>query len=57
MVFWLITFKVGSKTDTPSKPYLADELLGIQEQLHDHNLHTLDFEIWNFEQTRKAHQI
>ena len=52
MVFWLITFKVGSKTDTPSKPYLADELLAIQEQLHDHIIYILDLGIGHFGQTR-----
>ena len=31
--------------DTLSTPYLADGLLGIQEQLHDHNLYTLDLEL------------
>ena len=38
----------------PSIPYLADKLLGVQEQLHDNNLCILDFGTGHFGQTRWA---
>ena len=38
--------------DTLSKPYLADKLLAVQEQLQDHNLYILDLRIGLFGQTR-----
>ena len=37
--------------DTLSTPYLADELLGVPEQLHYNNLYTLDCGIGHFGQT------
>ena len=38
--------------DTLSTPYLADEVFGVQEQLHDHNLNILDLGIEHFGKTR-----
>ena len=42
---------------TLSTPHIADELFGVQEQLHDHNLYILDLGNGHFWQTRKAHHI
>ena len=38
--------------ETLITPYLPDEILGVQEQLHDHNLYTLDLGNGHFGQTR-----
>ena len=40
--------------DTSSTPYLTDEILGVQEQLHDHNLYILDLGIGHFGHIRQA---
>ena len=47
---WFGNWALWAKT--LSTPYLADDIFGVQEELHDHNLSILDLGFGHFGQTR-----